>query len=275
MKVILDGGNWGRSVAGIGVVIVIVLLSMGGIFAQTAKQPAHPDLHSTPPQPRAAAPQAPADSAQAPAASDRSETALKLEDILQNFLTHAYYHGRAELYLAQMASTRAVNSDVKNFAGTIIADHSRVDRELFSLAKKKGLKIERQHRVEENPLYKAMLSRLSELSGPEFDVAYLEQTEENHSLELQQYMYLAGAASDGDTQLFAAQQVSRVRDRLLRAHKILKASEHQVTAQSLGIGFVEAAFQGTSRSFPVERRASRSRWACAASSSLYSFPMRT
>jgi putative membrane protein len=225
----------------VALVVVVVLLSIGWIFAQTGTQPTPPDLHSTTPGAPAVTPDGPAAPPQSPAAppdtssdtaSNEPSASPKLDDVLQNFLTHAYYHGRAELYLAQMASTRAINPDVKGFAGTVISDHSRVDRELFSLARKKGLKIDREFRVDENPLYKEMLSQLSQLSGPEFDVAYIEQTAENHTLELEQYLHLAATASDGDTQLFAAQQVSRVRDRLRRAQQILKTSEHQVTAQA-------------------------------------------
>jgi putative membrane protein len=210
----------------------VLVLSMRWIFAQTIQQ-------SSPPPPPVAVPPplTPEASTKAPGAGTQASSAKsgnhEADSVLQNFLTHAYYHGRAEVYLAQMASTRAVSPEVKQFAGTVIADRGHVDHELFDLAKKKGVKVEVQYRVEENPLYQAMLTRLGQLSGPDFDVAYLQQTAENHSLELAQYLHLAQEAPDSETQLFAAQQVSRVRDRLRRLRQILRASEHQVTARAL------------------------------------------
>ncbi len=215
-----------------GFLFVLGLLSIGWIFAQTEWQPPPPAARN--PEPPAAVPGAPAPSGRErsprnPAPAQPS-TSSQSDAVLRNFLTHAYYHGKAELYLAQMASTRAVSPEVKQFAATVIADHGRVERDLFALAKEKGIKIDREYRVEQNPMYASMLSGLSQLSGPDFDVAYLEQTAENHTLELSQYLSLAGAASDSDTQLFAAQQVSRVRDRLRRAEQILRRSEHQFTA---------------------------------------------
>lgn len=205
---------------------VLGILSIGWIFAQTERQPA-------PPQARTPAPPAlPQPSAGGPSASfpDQAPSAAESSGILQNFLTHAYYHGRAELYMAQMASTHAASPEVKQFAAVVISDHNRVDQEMFSLAKTKGIAIDRQYRVEENPMYEAMISHLAQLSGPDFDQAYLEQTAENHTLELTQYLSLASAASDAPTQLFAAQQVARVRDRLRRAKQILRESAHEITA---------------------------------------------
>jgi len=133
------------------------------------------------------------------------------------------------MYLAQMAATHAASPEVKQFAATVISDHTHVDQEMSALAKDKGISIDRQYRVEENPVYEAMLAHLAQLTGPDFDQAYLEQTAENHTLELTQYLSLAGAASDAPTQLFAARQVARVRDRLRRAKQILREVQHELT----------------------------------------------
>jgi len=208
-------------------IFVIALLSIGWIFGQTKKQPDPPPFHSS---------EAPAVDSQPLARNPEPNSTVPDQsptspDVLKNFLTHAYYHGRAELSLAQMANGRAVNPEVKQFAGAVIADHDRVEKEMLKLAESKGIEIDRQYSLEQNPLYKTMVSRLSQLSGPDFDTAYLQQTVENHTLELSQYLSLAGAASDGETQLFAAQQVARVRDQLRRATHILRASEHEVTAR--------------------------------------------
>jgi putative membrane protein len=204
---------------------VLGILSIGWIFAQAERQP-------SPPQARTPAPPALQPRIDAPSASPPGQALAAAESsgILQNFLTHAYYHGKAELYMAQMASTHAASPEVKQFAALVISDHNKVDQQMFSLAKTKGIAIDQQYRVEENPLYEAMISHLAQLSGPDFDQAYLEQTAENHTLELTQYLSLASAASDASTQLFAAQQVARVRDRLRRAKQILRESSHEITA---------------------------------------------
>ncbi|MGE0407184.1 MAG: DUF4142 domain-containing protein [Candidatus Korobacteraceae bacterium] len=160
-----------------------------------------------------------------------AEATPEPDAILQNFLTHAFHHGRLELYLAQMAASRALNHDVKEFAVVVTHDRTRLNAELFELAKQKRITIQSKYGVEENPRYETMLSRLAHLSGMTFDRAYLEQSAENHAVELQQYLHLLETTSDTETQLFASQQVSRLHDRLRRAYEILRNSENHSIAQ--------------------------------------------
>ena len=85
------------------------------------------------------------------------------------FARDALLSGLAQLELAKLAAQKASSDAVRDFAKQIADDFGRNDDELKRVAG------ENQFSLPEvlDPKHKAQIARLSELSGPEFDQAFL------------------------------------------------------------------------------------------------------
>ncbi len=58
-----------------------------------------------------------------------------------SFMKEAAHAGAAEIEASKLASTKAKSADVKSFADTMVADHTKVANELKALAASKNVKL--------------------------------------------------------------------------------------------------------------------------------------
>src|SRR5262245_24267991 len=100
--------------------------------------------------------------------------APKLTD--KEFVAKALSDGLVEVKLGELAEKRARNEKVKEFARTMVKDHTKANKELrelatnFKLAVAAGLGRDQQ----------ATYLRLSRLDGADFDRAYMKAMVEDH-----------------------------------------------------------------------------------------------
>ena len=92
------------------------------------------------------------------------------------FINEMTIAGLAEVQLGQMASERAASPDVKAFGAMMVEDHSQANAELSKVASQ--MKIEPAMEVDKK--HTELASRLSALSGAEFDRAYIDAMVEGH-----------------------------------------------------------------------------------------------
>ena len=92
------------------------------------------------------------------------------------FMIKAAQGGMAEVELSRMAVTKAQNAEVKKFAQMMIEDHTNANTELKSVATKKGVTLPTQTDAE----HKAVMDKLTALSGAEFDKAYVQAMVDDH-----------------------------------------------------------------------------------------------
>jgi putative membrane protein len=94
----------------------------------------------------------------------------------QGFVKEAAIGGMAEVELGQLASTKATNEKVKAFGQRMVADHSKANDELKSLASSKNLTVP----ASVDAKHKATRDRLAKLSGVAFDRAYVSDMLADH-----------------------------------------------------------------------------------------------
>src|SRR5262249_14262941 len=87
-----------------------------------------------------------------------------------DFLTKAAQGGMSEVELGRLAATKAQNPDVKKFGQKMVDDHSKANSELKTLAATKNF----SPPTEVNSEQKALMDKLSKLSGTDFDRAYVD-----------------------------------------------------------------------------------------------------
>src|SRR5207245_801947 len=121
--------------------------------------------------------------------------------------------GTAEVELGRVATQRAVRPSVRSFAERMVADDGRANAELAALARRKGLDVP----TALEPSQQAMRDRLSGLSGPDFDRAYMSEIVRDHTEDIALFERTADISSDQDLKALATGWLPMLRDHLARA----------------------------------------------------------
>jgi len=146
--------------------------------------------------------------------ADRTSTSTssgKLSWGDRRFVTKAADDGQDEVSLAQLASQRATNSEVRNFAQKLVDDHTKVNSELSSIASQKNVKVDKDN--DKDRAYK----RLSKRTGSDFDQEFVEHMIDEHEKDIKMFEKAANDAKDPDVRSFASKHVSHLREHLQQA----------------------------------------------------------
>ncbi|MFN2578818.1 MAG: DUF4142 domain-containing protein, partial [Pyrinomonadaceae bacterium] len=84
------------------------------------------------------------------------------------FAANAAQGGMAEVELGRLATQRGGDASVREFGARMVADHSRANSELKSIATPKGIQLPADFSSEQ----KSEMDKLSKMSGAEFDQEY-------------------------------------------------------------------------------------------------------
>lgn len=120
-----------------------------------------------------------------------------------DFMTEAAVGGMAEVELGKLASTKAQNADVKKFAQMMVADHTKANAELKTLAGGKGATLP----TELDAKHKSSMTELQNLSGADFDKAYVAAQLADHEKTVKLFQTQSQSAADADVKAFAAKNL--------------------------------------------------------------------
>jgi len=134
----------------------------------------------------------------------------------REFVSKAATGGTAEVELGRVATQRAVRPSVRSFAERMVADHGRANAELAAFARRKGLEVP----TALEPSQQAMRDRLSGLSGPDFDRAYMSEIVRDHTEDIALFERAAEISSDPDLKAWAARSLPMLRDHLALARQV-------------------------------------------------------
>lgn len=95
----------------------------------------------------------------------------------QDFVMLALRAGRAEVRLAGLAEKKAAKAELRQFASTMVKDHTAINEELKTVAD--GLKVLLPEVPDKE--VEAKYKRLNELSGEKFDIAFLAEIATGHT----------------------------------------------------------------------------------------------
>lgn len=94
------------------------------------------------------------------------------------FVMEAARGGMAEVRMAQMALQKTKNAQVRQYAQQMIQDHTPANQQLMQLAQQKGITP-----PTDLGKYQVVMTRLAQLSGNEFDRAYMSEAGMNGHME--------------------------------------------------------------------------------------------
>lgn len=133
-------------------------------------------------------------------AQDVNDTTALVETDDSEFAVKAADAGLAEIELGKMALARASDQRVKDYAQMMIDDHNKSNDELMTIAAKKNITLPP---VPSEDHAKNMRD-LQDLSGREFDNAYINQMVRDHGNVVSLFEDAAKGANDADLKSFAS-----------------------------------------------------------------------
>jgi putative membrane protein len=124
------------------------------------------------------------------------------------FMREAAIGGMAEVDLGKIGVQHADNPDVKQFAQRMVDDHSKANDQLKQVADKRGVALPGDVDAKE----KATMNRLSKLSGPAFDKAYMRDMVSDHEKDVSLFERQSASGKDADLKSWIDQTLPTLKE---------------------------------------------------------------
>ncbi len=134
----------------------------------------------------------------------------------RQFMMEAAQGGMAEVELGQLATQRAGTDAVRGFGQRMMVDHARANNELRRIAEREGVQLPASIDARDQ----ATKDRLSTLSGPAFDRAYMRDMVTNHEHDIAQFEQETRQGHDPAMVAWAQQTLPTLREHLRLARTI-------------------------------------------------------
>jgi putative membrane protein len=139
----------------------------------------------------------------------------------RSFLMKAAEGGMAEIELGQLASQKATDPQVKQFAQRMLADHGKANDQLKQIASRKNVQLP----TDIPAAAKRERDRLSKLSGARFDREYMSYMTSDHKKDTSLFRSTAKSAKDSDVRQFASSTLPTLEEHLQMAQSIAKSTK--------------------------------------------------
>lgn len=126
-----------------------------------------------------------------------SDTSMKND---KTFVLEAAKGGMMEVEMGKLAITNASSSKVKEFGKMMVADHSKANAELKSIASTKNISIPEKADDETQQHLDAMMK----MKGADFDKSYVSMMVNDHKGDLSKFETEASSGMDADVKAFAS-----------------------------------------------------------------------
>jgi len=134
----------------------------------------------------------------------------------KDFMMEAALGGMMEVELGRMATQQGTSDAVKQFGQRMVDDHSKANQELMSLASSKGItlptSIDDKHKKE--------MTKLSAMSGAEFDRAYSKLMLSDHKKDVAAFEKQSTRGADADLKAFASKTLPTLQEHLKMANAL-------------------------------------------------------
>ena len=125
------------------------------------------------------------------------------------FLTKAIEENSAIIEFARMAQTRSQNADVRDYAKMLVQDHTQDFDKLHNAMNNgmntgihKGMnKNNKMSKIQLSKEQQQTVARLSKLTGPAFDRAFIDEMVKDHQKDIQLFEQAAGTTGSDDNDL--------------------------------------------------------------------------
>jgi putative membrane protein len=169
----------------------------------------------------------------------------------KKFIMETAHSGMKEVEMSKLAVTKAASDEVKQYAQRLIDDHTKANDALMALASQKGITIQHDTAMKHDAAsgdtamkqtsasdpatkdmaashgakdkdHKALMSKLSGLSGNEFDREFIRAAVKSHEKGVKSFEKQSTSATDADVKAFAANTLPTLREHLQMARDLDK-----------------------------------------------------
>lgn len=148
----------------------------------------------------------------------------------ESFLKTAAQEQQAEIALGRLVTEKSSDPEVKQFGAKMVEDHQQANLEVQRLAIKEGVQLPRRMSEQQ----KHIQQELSQLSGREFDLAYMQYVLNDHKKDVNELEQSAQQLPDRAIKQWASSALPVLKQHLQRARTI---------ASSMGLEAAQEATQ--------------------------------
>lgn len=141
----------------------------------------------------------------------------------EDFYKQVAQAGIAEVQAGTDAQSKATSPAVKEFAATMVKDHSAANAKLKKIAAGKGVELPDEASLKQ----KAMNKKTDMKSGASFDSDYIASQVKAHEDTIALLQKEIENGKDPDAKAFATQTLPKVKMHLEHANKLAAATSHQ------------------------------------------------
>jgi putative membrane protein len=134
----------------------------------------------------------------------------------QMFVQQVAIGNNAEIQAGQLAATKATNAGVKTFAEMMVSEHTQAQADLKKSANGQGFNVSDSVDAE----HRALMTRLSGLSGMAFDTAYMNSQVKDHQKTLTIFQSETSSGANQSIRSYANQYLPHIQMHLQMADSI-------------------------------------------------------
>ena len=146
---------------------------------------------------------------------ENSPNSLSSRD--SNFVMQAAQTGMLEVQLGRLAVQRGSSPGVKRYGQEMVEEHTQKNQELMQLAMQKGQEVPRAMSSQN----KALIDRISGLSGTSFDAAYKQAMIDSHNQAIALFQAQSQQGQDPELKAWAAQTLPNLQAHLQMVNQML------------------------------------------------------
>ncbi|MGE5505432.1 MAG: DUF4142 domain-containing protein [Actinomycetota bacterium] len=152
-----------------------------------------------------------------PAFAQAARGKLSRQD--REFATHAMSGGQLEVELGRIAERQAGSDAVRGFGQKMVQDHSANNQQMQTVAQGLGLTQPAQLPADE----RRQVERLSSLSGPDFDAAYMPFMVKDHEKDIKEFEKEIRKGTNAQLKGYAQQTLPVLQQHLQLARQVSAA----------------------------------------------------
>ena len=138
----------------------------------------------------------------------------------EGFLEERLTSSTKEIEVSQLAQQKAANAQVKTFAQQVAQDHQQATQSLRQVAAQQNVQV-----TPDTEAVQDAREELNELTGAEFDRAYIDMMVENHESAVSEVEEKASDAAHPELQQWASRTLPTLREHLDRARQLQETLE--------------------------------------------------
>ncbi len=146
-------------------------------------------------------------------------TTTKVDD--KRFVKDAAIGGMTEVELGKLATEKGSSDAVKQYGQKLIDDHTKSNDELKQIASAENVNIPSSL----DSKHQSRIDKLSKLSGPNFDKAFLKDAVKDHEQDISEFQNEAQGGSDPNVKQFASKNLPVLQEHLTAAKDLSKTGK--------------------------------------------------